>query len=103
MTSSGATIPIRTFPPRISTTVMRMLSPITISSPIFLDRTNIQTSLAHGLVGNARPGLLQQAVPRHIGLWKMREDDQRERLLVPGKTGNMIQVNQEASGERGTE
>jgi hypothetical protein len=60
-------------------------------------------SLIDEFAGNAKLGLLQQAVREHIGLWKRREDDQRERLLDPDKTGDVIPVNQEASSERGIE
>jgi len=44
-----------------------------------------------------------QAGPRNVFLRKIVEDRNRNGPLVPDKTGGVIQVNQAASGERGTE
>jgi len=49
------------------------------------------------------PGTPYQVVPRNVDMRKIVEDRHRNGPLVPDKTGGVIQVNQAASGERGTE
>jgi hypothetical protein len=86
-------MPRRTLSPRISVTVMRVLSPTVIACPTFLVSTNIQTSRhTHLEIGKS-----------WLFLWEILEDRRRDGSLVPDRTGDVVQMSQAACGERGTE